>query len=72
MSFASDIARAVRNVIVIEERLDHTRAEVAAVKSDLGRFAGDLGALDRRVVRLEALFEAAVIVRRAAPRLPPE
>ncbi|MBB4859789.1 hypothetical protein HNO88_003121 [Novosphingobium chloroacetimidivorans] len=55
----SDAVSALKNVVLMQERLDVVRREILEISSRLGRLNDKVGGLELRIVRMETLIEAA-------------
>jgi ubiquinone biosynthesis protein UbiJ len=59
MSFASDMSRAIRDILLYRERMNETRANMAAMAADVAELAKAHAALSDRVSRIEGFIEGA-------------
>lgn len=66
MSAFADVMTALRNVIVMQERLDALRIEQARIGEDLRGLSQYVAAIDKRVVRIETMIE--MTARNAQPQ----
>ncbi|WP_448502726.1 hypothetical protein [Sphingomonas sp.] len=69
MSTVSDALTALKNVVLMQERLDAMRRELGEVHGQVGKLDDRLIDLDRRVVRIEALIEYTGRSGGGSPRL---
>jgi hypothetical protein len=69
MSTVSDALAALRNVVLMQERLDVMRREMTDLSGDMGRLKDRVVDLDRRVVRIETMIEMARGGSGGPPRL---
>jgi predicted nuclease with TOPRIM domain len=57
MSTVGDALAALKNVVLVQERLEAIRADVSRQADDLKRLTEQVYALDKRVVRIETMIE---------------
>ena len=69
MSAFSDALAALKNVVLMQERLDSMRNEQKRTANDMDGLADMLAALRDRVSRLEGIIEGAAMASRARPEL---
>jgi hypothetical protein len=69
LSTLSDAVSALKNVVLMQERLDVVRREISEISSRLGRLNEKVGGLELRVVRIETLIEAASGRPASPPRI---
>jgi hypothetical protein len=55
-SFA-DAFTALKNVILLQERLERTREDIAGLSNDVGDLNDYVVSVDKRVIRIETLIE---------------
>ncbi len=69
MSFAGDLSRAIRDVMLYRERIDQLRGALAGITGDLTALSRDHATLDSRVSRIEGFIDgaAAAASRPASP-----
>lgn len=67
MSALGDALAALKNVVLLQERLDVMRSEQARINDDVRGLNSYILAVDKRVVRIETMIE---MNARAAPQLP--
>jgi len=72
MSGFSDALTALKNVVLMQERLVAMRDEQQRIGADLDGLAEVVGLLRDRVSRLEGIIEGAAMASRAATQLPKE
>jgi hypothetical protein len=68
MTAISDALTALKNVVLMQERLDAMRMEQARVAEDVRGLNAYILAVDKRVVRIETMIEMSNR-REAAPRI---
>lgn len=68
MSAVNDALSALRNVVLMQERLDVLRAEQARINDDVRGLNEYVQALDKRVVRIETMIEMTTM-RGGQPRI---
>ena len=57
MSALSDALAALKNVVLIQERLDVVRREVTQLAATVGKLDDRMIEIDKRVVRIETMIE---------------
>ena len=57
MSAMGDALAALKNVVLVQERLEVIRADVSRQADDLKRLTEQVYELDKRVVRIETMIE---------------
>ena len=68
MSFAGDLSRAIRDVMLYRERIDQLRSALAGIAGDLTALSKDHATLDSRVSRIEGFLDgASAAASRPAP-----
>lgn len=68
MSALSDAFATLKNVMLMQERIDALRADVARTAGDLGSLTEKVFEIDKRVVRIETMIEMSTRDR-AQPRI---
>lgn len=68
MSAVNDALSALKNVVLMQERLDVLRAEQARINDDVRGLNEYVQALDKRVVRIETMIEMTTM-RGGQPRI---
>jgi archaellum component FlaC len=69
MSTLGDAVSALKNVVLMQERLDVVRTEISGISSRLGRLNEKVSGLELRIVRIETLIESASGRAGSIPRL---
>jgi len=69
VSFAGDLSRAIRDVMLYRERIDQLRGAVTGMASDVSALSKDHASLAGRVARIEGFIEGASAAARPK-RLP--
>jgi hypothetical protein len=69
MSTLGDAVAALKNVVLMQERLDVVRRELEDISSSVERLGDDVVALDRRMVRIETMIEMTTGRGASPPRL---
>jgi len=59
LSFAGDLSRAIRDVMLYRERIDQLRGALAGIADDLTALSRDHATLDSRVSRIEGFIDGA-------------
>jgi hypothetical protein len=68
VSAVSDALAALKNVVLLQERLDVMRGDLTRTAADLRTLTEKLYAVDSRVLRIETMIE----MSRGATTLPPQ
>ncbi len=69
MSTVSDILKAVREVLLLQSQVGRLEEQIDEQNDELKQIGRDVIALDKRVVRIEAMIEMSGRSGRAAPRI---
>jgi predicted nuclease with TOPRIM domain len=72
MSALSDSLAALKNVVLMQERLESMRSEQRRIAEDVSGLADMVAAVRDRVARLEGIIEGAAMASRARSELPKE
>lgn len=70
MSAFSDAMKAIREVILMQSRIDNLHAALAAQSDQMKTLATTVIEMDRRLARLEGMIEGVAMAGRARRRLP--
>ncbi len=68
MSTVSDALTALKNVVLMQERLDVVRRELGELHDTVNAMNNRVLDVDRRVARLEGMIEGAAMARRSLPK----
>ena len=68
MSAASDALTALKNVVLLQERLAVLQRELDRVGGDIGGLSSHCASLDKRLVRIETMIEMTRARRSGAPQ----
>ena len=68
MSTVSDALTALRNVVLLQERLSALQKELDRVGGDIGGLSSHCASLDKRLVRIETMIEMTRARRSGAPQ----
>jgi hypothetical protein len=64
----SDALTALKNVVLMQERLDVVRRELGELHDSVNAMNNRVLDVDRRVARMEGMIEGAAIGRRSLPK----
>ena len=72
MSAFADVVRSIREVMLLQDKVERLEKSVAEVGGDLKGLVQVIGVLEQRLARLEGFIEGAAAASGARPQLPRE
>ncbi len=69
MSAFGDAMKALKNVMLMQERVDRLREDNARIADDLGSLAEHVFEIDKRVLRIETMIEMSRPAGAGQPRI---
>jgi archaellum component FlaC len=69
LSAFSDAFAALKNVLLMQERLDSMRSDIGRISGDLKTLTEKVGSINDRVIRIETMIEMTERQATQAPRI---
>lgn len=70
MSAISDALKGIREVLLLQDRVERLGSEIASMSRDMAEMRTLIGSISDRVSRLEGFLDGAAVGVGARPRLP--